>query len=127
MTSFFPVAAVFFILFMWLLLRKQDRSVSFVQKLVVRISILAIGLQILVFPASLKFSITGPMAPVVILLLINSFCSSVVIVELVRVALPSGNSWAMRKYRYLVLTSSVSLVVVSIVGVFLSRLWQVNV
>ena len=123
MTVFYIFAAAFFVLFIWLTLQNENRlaDVSFIRKLVLRVSLLVYGLCLLTFPILLKFVVAGPMAPVLTLLVTSSFCSSVVIVSLVRVVFPSAQLWASQKYWYIVLSLSVLLAVVSILGVFLSR------
>ena len=129
MTIFYVFAVVFFVLLIWVVVRNENRSadVSLIRKSVVRFSILAYGLQILMFPTLIKFTLAGPLVPVVILLLTGSFCGSVAMVELVRLVSASGHLWAVRKYWYFVLILSVLLAVVSIVGVGVSRLWPTNV
>ena len=120
----YPILAASLLVFLvWIIVANQKRlaDTGFTRKFVVGVSILALGLQVSMFQTFLKFAAAGPPAPVVILLLAGSFCSSVVLVELVRVVSPSERLWATRKYWYFVLAFSVLLAVISMVTIFLLR------
>ena len=98
MTIFYIFAAAFFVLFTWLIWRNENRlaDVSFIQNFVIRVSLLVFGLYSPMFPILLKFTIVGHLVPVVTLLVTSSFCSSVAIVSLVRVVIPSAQLWQCR-------------------------------